>query len=515
MIRYVTLALLAPSLALAQSAPPFGRSGLSATGQHVMIETDFAAAMRTKADSTRLDAEIARALAGEAGKANLTDLAAKADISALVPLASSLIAKLDAAETGYVPDTFRQTADGTDDAPSIQRAMTAACGSKAPNLRFRARHYALNSRITQACFVNWLGQGWQEQNDDPASAAGTWFDVGPAFVGSPNSPILITGNSTGSVFQGIGFVELGQPARPTPVRNANGDITGNSPAAFTPAAYAPVLVINGSPGVTVKDVMLLGVNAGLVCVGSGRCSFDNIRGQVFAYMINVQDAYDVSKIRNVHAWPYWSATDPVMAWTQANASVIVSLRNDSPLWDDIFTFGVKNGISIGQGATGSTTGAIIGKISCDFTAYCISVDANVSKTNFMVSSIRSYGEQWITISGHSVTMLPGSSVLHLMGETVAQISNMENFASGLATVDFANTDPNFVSNIHIDSLYLHAGRMPPNTSLVYFPPTPGNLLTVNQLLQTPDAPPGFALSNANPGQTGMGTYQTLTYTSIK
>lgn len=65
MIRYVFLALLAPSLAFAQSVPTFGRSGLSATGQHVITETDFANALRTKADSPQLDAEIDRARATE------------------------------------------------------------------------------------------------------------------------------------------------------------------------------------------------------------------------------------------------------------------------------------------------------------------------------------------------------------------------------------------------------------------------------------------------------------------
>ncbi len=75
-------ALLLPSVAMAQSVPVFGRSsvvtGPSGMQQNVIGQADFGAALATKADSPRLDAEIARAQAAEAAKASTLNFSTNA-----------------------------------------------------------------------------------------------------------------------------------------------------------------------------------------------------------------------------------------------------------------------------------------------------------------------------------------------------------------------------------------------------------------------------------------------------
>lgn len=429
----------------------------------------------SKANSARPNAEVGRAQAAEAGVVH-----------------------------GIQPDTLKVPADGADDAPSIQRAITAACGTAFPNVVFQARHYALNSTVTQSCAVNWIGQGWREQNPVPAAAPGTWFDIGPAFIGTAGSPITITRDSTGSTLRGIGFTEPGQPSRPTPIMSGS-IVTGWAPATWTPAAYAPVLTINGAPGVTVRDVMLLGVNAGMVCAGSGRCDFENIRGQVFAYALNIQTAYDVSRIRDVHAWPYWSAADPVMQWQQANASVIISYRNDTPMWSHLFVFGAKDGVLIAGEPAGSTTGLMVDMLSCDFTQTCIRVDATAGLATYQISNLRSYGQVWNTVAGAPITMLPDSSVASFDGQAVAQIGNAESYGTDTAVLRFLATTATGASTLHLNSLYTHAERMSTGAVIASFPSGGSNAATINGSLVTGTPPAGFALTNTGIGQPGIGT----------
>lgn len=445
-----------------------------AVGRDMVPDAPSPAARRgngaTRADSDRVDAGIARPPAAEAGTTQ-----------------------------GVFPDRLRLPADGADDAPSIRRALVAACGTAAPNLVFQARHYAINSPVTQGCTVNWTGQGWQEQPATPAAAPGTWFDIGPAFNGAATSPITIS-NSTGTVFRGIGFTEPGQPPPPVPVTR-NGQVTGWSPATWAPAGYPPVLTVQGSPGVTVRNVMLLGVNAGLACIGSGRCRFEDIRGQVFTYAINVQQAYDVSRIVDVHVWPYWSAADPVMAYQQANASGILSYRNDTPFWDRLFLFGVRDGVLVAGEAAGTTTGAAIGTLSCDFVQTCLRVDASAGSVSFQAANIRSFGQRWNTLAGAPAAMLPGSAVLGFAGAAVAQVGQMEDFGSDGAVVRFGGSGA-AASTLTLNSLYVHAGRMGAGAVEFAYPAGPGNAATLLINVVTPDAPAGFALTNLKAGGTG-------------
>ncbi|MGI4957841.1 MAG: hypothetical protein ACRYGI_09650, partial [Janthinobacterium lividum] len=69
-----------------------------------------------------------------------------------------------------VPDFYKLASDSADDAPSIQRVVTALCAAKGGDIKLLPRHYAINSGVTIPCAVNIIGQGWQETSLNPATA---------------------------------------------------------------------------------------------------------------------------------------------------------------------------------------------------------------------------------------------------------------------------------------------------------------------------------------------------------
>ena len=431
------------------------------------------------------------------------------------------------ADPGLLVDRFYQPADGADDAPAMQRVVNLICSgaTRSRNMRFLAEHYTINSQVQQPCTVNWKGGGYQEQLSGSLAlptAPGTWFDLGSKFIGvsSGQGPFLITAGP-GSVIENFGLDEPGMPAAPVPVVNSSGQITGYNPSSWTPAAYWYAFEVQGSPGVLFRHIMLNGINAGFLVNGSGRTSFQDIKGQVFSYTFSIQESYDVSRITDVHIWPYWSSADPVMLYQQANAKVIGSGRNDSPFWDNIFGFGVFSTIDIFANTDGTTTGAQVGKVQCDSNIECVHIEnlAAGQQASMSIAEVRTFDQVWSTIYGYTTTHNPNSTLLQLDGGAVLQIGQIENFGTDVATITEGNaTSP---SNVQIGSIYVHLNQMsgggsfPASTTgdtcrLVKFPTatgTVGALVTVSMPPLLAGTCTSYEATNTPPNGSGIGTLQ--------
>ena len=418
-------------------------------------------------------------------------------------------------QTALVPDSYKEAVDGADDAPSIQRAVNAACAGDVKTLLFQARRYRINSPVTQNCLANWEGQGYDEQAGTNYTAPGTWLDVGASFSGSSASPINIVAGA-GSTFENFGVAEPSQPAPPIakhdpafPAGSARPHILGYTPSTWSPAAFPFVFSVKGSPGNLFRHILLDGINQGFHLENSGRTNFEDIRGQVFNTMFDIHESYDVSRITDVHNWPYWSPADPVMAYDQENAHVISSYRNDSPFWDNIFGFGVRDVLYLADDTDGTTTGIQAGKISCDSAVYCIQVNAGTPvQVTGQIASMRTFGSKWITVHPAPLVQYPGSSMLQLDSSAVLQIGSMENFGTDAATVSF--NAPKQPSNLMVGSLFVHANQMSPNSFIAKFPTARTgipSLLTIGTAPAIAGTAAGFHNTNTPPNGTGIGTYQ--------
>ena len=414
-----------------------------------------------------------------------------------------------------IPDSYKEAADGLDDAPSIQRAIEAACAGTVRTLVFHARRYQINSPITQNCSANWEGQGYEEQAGANYAAPGTWFDIGAGFSGKLTSPINIAAGA-GSTFENFGVAEPSQPPPPTanydplfPAGSAKPRIVSYTPGKWSPAPFYFVFSVTGSPGNLFRHIMLDGVNQGFRMDHSGRTSFEDVRGQVFNTMFEIHESYDVSRITDVHDWPYWSLADPVIACDQENAHVIASYRNDTPFWDNVFGFGVRAVLYLADDPDGTTTGIQAGKVSCDYTVYCIQTDTRSPvQVTGQFGSIRTFGPMWSTTYPASLVQYPGSSMLQLDSSAVLQIGSMENFGTDVATMSL--NAPKQPSNLMIGSLFVHANMMSPHSFVARFPTvsaTIPSLVTISMAPAIAGATAGFRNTNTGSNGPGIGVYQ--------
>ncbi len=414
-----------------------------------------------------------------------------------------------------VPDTYKETSDGLDDAPSIQRAVNAACAGNVKTLAFYARRYKINSPITQNCLANWEGQGFEEQPGSNTAASGTWFDIGAGFSSTLASPITVVAG-TGSVFENFGVAEPSQPTPPSAsydplfsAGSASPHILGYTPGTWSPAPFYFVFSIKGSPGNLFRHIMLDGVNQGFHVDHSGRTNFEDIRGQVFNTMFEIHESYDVSRITDVHDWPYWSSADPVMAYDQEHAYVVASYRNDTPFWENIFGLGVRAVLYMADDPDGTTTGIQAGNISCDSAVYCIRINTGAPvQVTGQFGSIRTFGSKWSTVHPIPLVQYPGSSMLQLDSSAVLQVGSMENFGTDVATVVF--NAPKRPSNLMVGSLFVHADHMSAGAFVVKFPVASGtipSLLTLGMPPAIAGAPAGLRNTNNRPNGSGIGVYQ--------
>ncbi|NPD67312.1 hypothetical protein HN018_06955 [Lichenicola cladoniae] len=500
MMKYL---LVAAMLVLFGSAvPAHGQSGFTLQGNSIPTAAGFNALGTTKLDKIN-------------GSAIGLALDPTSNVRPATAINAQTIAAV-AAATGVAPDWFKLAADGVDDAPSINRAIAAECSLSTGrhDLAFQGRHYVLNTPVTQSCQLNWVGKGFQEQPLQTAisSAPGTWFDIGASFIGSLTPPISFIASAEGSIVESLAFDEPGMTPPPTAVFNGN-QLIGWSPSTWSPAAYPQIIEVSaGSTGMVLHHLMFDGVNAGIVVTGAGRSNIYDIRGQAFAYLVNEQESYDVTRITDIHAWLFWSSADPVIQYQQANTSAIESYRNDTPFWDGIFAFGVENGVLIDQQADGTTTGAMLSRLQCDFTLHCLHIATNAVSVQLQLNNIRSYGQKWSQITGAPVTMMPGSNVIQVDGAGVFQLGNFENYGSDASAI--ALTNPTSLSTIYIASVYAILTRQSANSNLVLFPSsgTGGSTVSIGNLIQTTDAPSGYALTNTGGAKTGVGSLLVTTGT---
>lgn len=400
------------------------------------------------------------------------------------------------------PDNFVEATDVGDDALSINRLIMLECAKSTgrKDIVFQARHYQINSPIRQTCELGWHGHGFQEQPRNLKTASGTWFDIGRNFLNSHEYPINFSGNTQGSVIEDIAFDE--PDMTPAPAKNnSKTSKSDQSATTWTPTNYPQIIEVLGSTGLEIRHTLWDGVNAAIAIKNSGRTNIYDIRGQAFAYLINTQDSLDVTRIVDLHEWPFWSDSDPVVQFQQKNSSAIISFRNDSPFWSRIFAFGVLNGILINGSAQGTTTGVQVDAIQCDFTAHCIHVSGNAENVQMQIGALRSYSQSWNTSIGAPVNMIRGSSAVKIDGQAILQIGMVDDFGDDISTFEFTNNK--LASNIYIGSVLRTNAHMSMHSSLIAFPPLPTvpSTVSITNLMQTS----GPSISNPLTGPTANGT----------
>lgn len=257
----------------------------------------------------------------------------------------------------------------TDQSIQVQEALNtvAATGSQ-KTLVFASGRYRLDSTVNIPIGLNITGESMPMFNG--GDFHGTFFYL----------------NHTGVGFDATGAVGVRHISRIATMRNQP-DPNGET---FTPNSHDWDFKFRSCVDIYMRDCLLLNPTKGIIFTddgvsGANRFNLDNIVMQTFGVGVQVDYCYDVSRFDGLHFWPFWSTAPAVQRWMQNNTEVIISKRNDNPIFTRIFSIWHKSGIRIGQSPTinGNLPGGSTSKLKLSDSDFDIgntgyTVDADVT-----------------------------------------------------------------------------------------------------------------------------------------
>jgi len=164
-------------------------------------------------------------------------------------------------------------------------------------------------------------------------------------AGSSTGTPFISESGPNSVVDGLSIYYQNQ----NPLTNTIG---------WTPTAFP--YTIRGSFDSTIQNVMLVNSYQGidLFTNQSGRHFVRGVYGEPLAVGIKVNQSLDVSRIEDVHFWPFWSTSDVgLLTWVQRNGVAFIFGRSDWELVNNVFAWGYSIGMGfqdLGQGTTAAS-----------------------------------------------------------------------------------------------------------------------------------------------------------------
>lgn len=218
---------------------------------------------------------------------------------------------------------------------------------------------------------------------------------------------------------------------------------------FTPNSDFHFMIEARRQDILVENVLLFKAYKGIFAGshGGGRITLRNIRGQALAIGIQIDDAWDVVRVQDVHFWPYWSdlidvngtqnnGGNDVAEFVRQNGIGIVTKKNDNSFMNNITTLGYQIGILFDDSALGSTSKAKISHFDCDFCGIGVELRAKNSRGNVIQSmsflgepslSLRlpllvTGSESGISVSEAAVDNVSGSAVWVRGGDNFVRLS---------------------------------------------------------------------------------------------
>ncbi len=291
--------------------------------------------------------------------------------------------------------------DGTtNDAPAIQAAINDLTAKGGGVLLFGAKTYRIASAITLSTVaVKLQGQGFVE---GPSPGNGTWLKVDATGF----TPITFSGTAA----RGGGIADIAFFQAHTATQNAS----------WAPTNYDYLIRIQDCQGgVDIHNVFLCSINKGIYCDNSGRLDIHRLRGQVFTTGVEIDDCFDVPRLRSIHFWPFSTTNSFVMAYTQANCDAMLFRRSDGAFIDQAFVFAARSMFRFSGGTSGVTTKFYIGQAYADFVQYGVLVEG--AGTDGLIDSLTTQGQAF----GSAGTPIAGAAGIRVSAPNCRlQIGNL-------------------------------------------------------------------------------------------
>ncbi len=273
-------------------------------------------------------------------------------------------------------DQYRVTGD-TSDCESFQRAY-AAQATRGGTITLSAKKYTLGT-LGSGCqihmntaSVSWQGLGTSDTNQNIANEFGSWVEI----VNPAGATFLVDDpKASGSSWTGIAFSQALSQATPT--------------GGWVPAVFPPVISLSGNlGGITVRDVLFYAVYQGIGVSNASRVVLDNVRGQVFNYLVSL-DQSNNSKLNNIQLSPYWSANVNVLSHSYTNMNGMVLAKTIGTFVENYqCTYCLSAVKFIGSGS-GVSTRAHLGKIGTTSGTYGLWWDPSAISTQVDVDQLDS------------------------------------------------------------------------------------------------------------------------------
>lgn len=234
-----------------------------------------------------------------------------------VILSSALLALPSLGAEFNVKD-YGAVADGrTDDTPAFTKAMDAAAKAPGSTVHAPAGDYLIAGTIVVPGNTTLRGDYQGIGNE-----AGT--------------NLLATGGKGKSDGPGCVVLTAACTVRNIAIRYPEQTSEAKEPI---PYPYA----ITGGPGCRIEDVFMLNPYQGINLDGAHANLVRNIWGEPLSVGINVDHCYDISRIENVHFWPYFSLSKPLRGWVQAHGIAMQFGRSDWQYCTNTFSYGYHVG----------------------------------------------------------------------------------------------------------------------------------------------------------------------------
>ena len=269
---------------------------------------------------------------------------------------------LDAADFGVIGD------GETDDTDAIQQALNAAGETPGASVMLETKTYRIDGTIEIP--ANTTLQGTYL---GPANRAGTTLRVfgGKGRTEGPGAVVLRDGMA---ILRGVRFEYPDQ------------SVDAEEPVEFP---YS----ITGGHSSRIEEVFLLNSYKGINLDGAHANMVRNVWGEPLRVGIHVDHCYDVSRIENVHFWPFYTlAEGPLRQWVQQHGVSFQFGRSDWQYVHNVFSYGYHTGVRFfrTEGVpekgypAGATNGQFVG-VGIDSTVIGVDVedsfDIGVSFTN--------------------------------------------------------------------------------------------------------------------------------------
>lgn len=186
--------------------------------------------------------------------------------------------------------------------------------------------------------------------------------------------LLITGRKGET--EGKGTVHL---AGVSTLKNVAFTYPEQTADAKEPVPYPYTITAGGDA--RIEEIFLLNSYQGINLDGSHANLVRNVWGEPLKVGINADHVYDISRIENIHFWPYFTLNKPLRSWVQANGVAFQFGRSDWQYCFNTFSYGYHIGYKFYTSKEvkqmgypgGQTNGNFVG-IGADCAGICIDVE---------------------------------------------------------------------------------------------------------------------------------------------